>query len=182
MKGIDKTEQRGGQTKGELLRSRLPALVAASLLLIALVVAAVNLSGRLPDTVLQGKQAPHEEFPVMQLDEKAKQYTSAEAGGLTMSPGYTSVTIPAGASSVKMILLNPVSSAYNFSFEIILTDIGETIYTSGLVEPGMFIEDVTLTKGLAQGGYKATLQIRYYEPEGLTAVGGASIDFDLLVE
>ncbi|MCL2291643.1 MAG: hypothetical protein LBH62_08300 [Nitrososphaerota archaeon] len=120
------------------------------------------------------------------LDENAKNYTGADpisrsgdVPGIKI-PGYDTVTLPANTKNVKMILLNPEGNPCYFTFELIVK--GETYYLSNLVEPSKCIEDLTLTKPLAKGEYKATLQIRAYSlDENYTVMNGANVEFDLNV-
>ena len=66
-------------------------------------------------------------------------------------PGYPRITISADTKDVTMNLQNPEGNPCYFTFEIILTEGEETIYTSKLVEPGKAITDVTLSRALEKG-------------------------------
>jgi len=118
------------------------------------------------------------------IDESAKPFTGALPESMTTDgvkiPIIDSIEIPANTAEVQILLYNPVDNDSDFTFEIIID--GETLYLSGLVEPGMCVEDITLTKGLAQGEYKAILEIRAYAPGDFTQTGSASVEFDLLAE
>jgi len=95
-------------------------------------------------------------------------------------PGYGTVTLPAGKTDVKMILLNPEGNPCYFTFELVVD--GDTYYTSGLVEPSKYIEDLKLTKPLQKGEYKAVLKIRTYSlDESLTPMNSSNVKFDLVV-
>ena len=50
-------------------------------------------------------------------------------------PGYPSITIEADKKDVQMNLMNPEGNPCYFTFEIVLNDTDETIYTSKMVEP-----------------------------------------------
>ena len=113
------------------------------------------------------------------LDNNAKPYVGSD--NVILYPSIESATIPADTTDVKLLLLNPEGNAYNFTYEIVLAGTKETLYTSGLVEPGMCIDGVTLSKGLACGEYKALIQINGYEPDDFKAKTGAVIDFTLFV-
>ena len=44
-------------------------------------------------------------------------------------PGYPSITVDAGKDNVTMNLFNPEGNPCYFTFEIVLSDTGETIYS-----------------------------------------------------
>ena len=74
-------------------------------------------------------------------------------------PGYPRITISADTKDVTMNLQNPEGNPCYFTFEIILTEGEETIYTSKLVEPGkaeypavIKITTTSLTDGSAMNG------------------------------
>jgi len=122
-------------------------------------------------------------LPFMQMEEGVKPYTGAMPEHLTTEgvkiPGYTGFTILAETTDVQLLLFNPDGNECDLAFEIIVD--GETLYSSSRIEPGMCVEDVTLTRGLAQGEYKATLEIRAYEPEGIQT-SSTNVEFNLLAK
>ena len=97
-------------------------------------------------------------------------------------PDVKNVTIPADTTDAHILLFNSADNGYNLAFEIVLADSGETLYSSGLVEPGMCVEDIILSAGLVSGEYKAVLNVRIVEQESNTETGGASVEFVLLVK
>lgn len=96
-------------------------------------------------------------------------------------PDVGSVTIPADAQDVKIFLYNPEVNSCYLSFEIILKDYGESIYLSGLIKPGVRIEDVALLKGIEEGEYSAILRIRAYTLKGFSDLGSMDMEFCLNV-
>ena len=72
------------------------------------------------------------------LDSNAKTQTADDTGekptGIRI-PGYPSITIEADKKDVQMNLMNPEGNPCYFTFEIVLNDTDETIYTSKMVEP-----------------------------------------------
>jgi hypothetical protein len=110
-----------------------------------------------------------------QPDESAKPYAGAEPAMLTAEgvqiPDVKSVTIPADTAEVRILLFNPADNDCGLAFAITLADSGETLYASGLLKPGMCVEDIALSKGLPKGEYKATLAVAAYaagDPAGTT--------------
>ena len=71
-------------------------------------------------------------------DPNAKTQTADDTGekptGIRI-PGYPSITIEADKKDVQMNLMNPEGNPCYFTFEIVLNDTDETIYTSKMVEP-----------------------------------------------
>lgn len=51
-------------------------------------------------------------------------------------PGYPSITVPADTTDIEMNLENPAGNPCYFTFELVLKDTNETLYTSKMVEPG----------------------------------------------
>ena len=74
-------------------------------------------------------------------------------------PGYPSITVDAGKDNVTMNLFNPEGNPCYFTFEIVLSDTGETIYKSDMVEPGKAITNVKLQHPLAAGEHNAVIKI-----------------------
>ena len=97
-------------------------------------------------------------------------------------PGYPSITIPADTTDVTMNLMNPEGNPCYFTFEIVLTDTDEVLYTSKMVEPGKAITDVTLSKGLSAGEYPAVIRITTASLEDGSAMNGANVETVLKVE
>lgn len=122
----------------------------------------------------------------LELDEDAEEYTKSlpesdiSAAGIQI-PGYASITIPAETTQVEMALLNPERNPCYFTFEIVLDDTGETIYTSNMVEPSKYIKHVTLAEALQAGEYGATIKIRTYSLDDLTELNGANVQTVLVV-
>ena len=81
-----------------------------------------------------------------------------------------------------MNLQNPEGNPCYFTFEIILTEGEETIYTSKLVEPGKAITQITLSKELSAGEYPAILKISTAALDDGRAMNGANVETVLNVQ
>ena len=81
-----------------------------------------------------------------------------------------------------MNLQNPEGNPCYFTFEIILTEGEETIYTSKLVEPGKAITDVTLSRALEKGEYPAVIKITTTSLTDGSAMNGADVETVLLAQ
>lgn len=119
------------------------------------------------------------------LDPNAKAQTEQGSGdkpeGIRI-PGYPSITIKADQKDVEMNLMNPEGNPCYFTFEIVLNDTDETIYTSKMVEPGKAITDVTLKKAIPAGKYPATIKITTASLEDGSAMNGANVETVLVAQ
>lgn len=97
-------------------------------------------------------------------------------------PGYPSITISADKEEVTMNLMNPDGNPCYFSFEIVLSDTGESIYRSDMVEPGKVISSVKLKHGLAPGEYKAVIKISTASLTDGSAMNGANVETTLVAK
>ena len=97
-------------------------------------------------------------------------------------PGYPRITISADTKGVTMNLQNPEGNPCYFTFEIILTEGEETIYTSKLVEPGKAITDVTLSRALEKGVYPAVIKITTTSLTDGSAMNGADVETVLIAQ
>lgn len=118
------------------------------------------------------------------LDPNATALTAegAEKPGGNPIPGYPKITVPAGETKVKMNLKNPEGNPCYFTFEIVLTETEETIYTSKMVEPGKAITEVELTRALKPGEYPAVLKITTASLEDGSEMNGADVETVLVAE
>lgn len=119
------------------------------------------------------------------LDPNAKTQTAEDTAekptGIRI-PGYPSITIEADKKEVQMNLMNPEGNPCYFTFEIVLNDTDETIYTSKMVEPGKSITDVTLDKALAAGEYPATIKITTASLTDGSAMNGANVETTIIAQ
>lgn len=107
--------------------------------------------------------------------------TGGEAVGIKI-PGYPSIALPADTENVTVALLNPEGNPCYFTFELVLTDTGEVLYTSGMVAPGKVITDITLSRALSAGEYNATIRISTASLEDGSAMNGANVETVLIVQ
>ena len=97
-------------------------------------------------------------------------------------PGYPSITLPKDQQTVNVALLNPEGNPCYFTFELILTDTGETLYQSKLVPPGQAITEITMSKALPAGEYNATIKITTTSLADGSAMNGANVETVLIVK
>ena len=97
-------------------------------------------------------------------------------------PGYPSITLPANQKDVTVALLNPEGNPCYFTFELVLKDTDEVLYTSGLVPPGQVITNITLSRALSAGEYNAVIRISTTSLEDGSAMNGANVETVLIVQ
>lgn len=103
-------------------------------------------------------------------------------------PGWSSLDIPADTSEITVDFFNPEENAekYSLTFELRIPDKSEkgyeVLYTSGLVEPGLHIQKINLSRGLDAGVYDATIHVQPYRmDENHTATNNADLQTKLIV-
>ena len=72
----------------------------------------------------------------------------------------TQISFPNGTAEGQAYIDNISANHYNMTVQIVLDDTGETVYQSGGIRPGQYIENITLSKALPKGSYKATAIFR----------------------
>lgn len=106
---------------------------------------------------------------------------SGPAQGIAI-PGYPSIGLAAGTKDVRVTLLNPEGNPCYFTFELVLKDTGESLYTSKLVPPGKAVTNITLSRTLEPGDYDATIKITTSSLTDQTAMNGANVETVLIVK
>lgn len=104
-----------------------------------------------------------------------------EAVGIQI-PGYPSITIPADTKNVTVAFLNPEDNPCYFTFELVLKDTDEVLYTSKMVPPGQAIYEAELSRPLEKGEYNATIKITTASLEDGSAMNGADVETVLIVQ
>ena len=83
-------------------------------------------------------------------------------------PGWSTIVIPANTKDVTVDFMNPIENKdlYYLTFELRLlnnSDVGyEVLYKSGLVEPGLHIQKISLSRSLNVGEYDAIVHVQPY--------------------
>lgn len=96
--------------------------------------------------------------------------------------GFSSWHIPTEQTkNLPISLKNPEGNPCYFSFAIILTDTGETIYQSDMVPPGKSIRKVSISKPLTTGTYPAVIHITTNELETGRKMNSAKLNLTITV-
>lgn len=99
-----------------------------------------------------------------------------------MLPGLGTMELTTGQTHVEKVLLNPEGNPCYFRFRLVLKDTGETLYESGLVEPGKAIVNFDINKALEAGSYEAEVRIDTFSLEDVeTPLNGGVIAVTLEV-
>ena len=182
-KGTHETDSRGVT----LSKRTLIVLVIVSLLLIAGgIIIGLNWNnwfGDTPDTPA-GTEAFNPD-----IDPNAGDWTGGDlpdkgdgqSTGIQI-PGYPSITLPADTQTVSVALLNPEGNPCYFTFELVLRDTDEVLYSSKLVPPGQVISQITLSRALPAGEYDAIIRITTSSLEDGSAMNGADVVTTLIAE
>jgi len=125
---------------------------------------------------ISDKPIPLANSPFQQADENAKPYTGAEQ--IVIIPDIGNTVTAANDTELTMLLHNPEGNTYNFIFKIVLTETEETIFESGLVRPGMCIENPTLSTSIAKGEYNALVKIIFGLEESILP---GSVDIAIVI-
>ena len=123
------------------------------------------------------------------IDPNAGEFVEPErAPGVTI-PGFGSMTIPANTKELKGINLhNPTKNEgwYYLTFKLCLLDkngaVSEVLYESQLVPPGKYIQDITLSRGLAKGEYNAVMKVQPYRIADKSPTNNADLKMKIIVQ
>lgn len=104
-------------------------------------------------------------------------------------PGWGSLTLPANTTDVPVDFYNPEENQdlYYLTFEVRLPDASErgyeVLYESGLVAPGLHIQNIQLAHGLDAGTYNAVIHVQPYRiDEAKTPTNNADMNTELIIQ
>ena len=117
-------------------------------------------------TVFLAWYIPNNSEKIPGLDEAAVAYHIEgmvnEDPSRIMIPSLTTMALPAGQTEVEYVLFNPEGNPCYFRYQMVLSDTGETLYESGLIEPGTAVINWSLDRSLEPGTYEAEMRISTY--------------------
>ena len=133
------------------------------------------------------EQATATPAPQLEIDPNAGALITPEpepaAPGIAI-PGWGSITLPAGVTEAQTSPKNPDENEgwYYLTFEMRLKDTDEVIFTTGLVPPGQYCNQVTLTRELEAGEYEAIIMVQPYRISDQSPTNNADMETLLIVE
>jgi len=123
------------------------------------------------------------------VDPNASEFVVPELPPGVVIPGFGSMIIPANTKNIIGInLYNPIENDgwYYLTFTLCLLDkngeVLETLYESQLVPPGLYLQDIQLSRGLSKGQYDAVMHVQPYSIGDLTPTNNANINFTIIVK
>lgn len=87
-----------------------------------------------------------------------------------------------GEAEGNLRIENIPANHYAMTVEIVREDNGETVYKSGLINPGYFVENAKLDVALEKGVYKAVAVFTAYDPETRQEMGTAGANINLMIK
>lgn len=190
-----KTDWRDRDRSGRYTKNR-PAvvnyIVFGAMTCLALILAVIVIStvrNRGSEIFLGDDQVPLGEFnPGLAPGEGDFPFETAKTGAQTLLeygidfPVDDSITVPAGAEEIEILIANPARNSYYFTFELILEDTGELLYSSALVMPGMHIDGFRLNRALQKGEHGAALEVQVYEVGSFYEAAHMTVTFSIVAE
>ena len=103
-----------------------------------------------------------------------------DEGMLTFSINSTPV-FGSGTAGGNLMIENPDVNNNRFTVEITRDDTGETVYRSGALDPGQYIDDVPLDVALPAGEYACTATFSTFRIADDTPIGQAAAGLTITV-
>ena len=139
------------------------------------------------DSSLPMQDGVYQTADPMKPDPNAKPYGDVQAfpqnpapGNIVM-PGYSELRMHADTNVLKAVWINSEGNECYLRFTLKLSDTGETLYQSGLIAPGMAVEESLLSRTLSRGEYQAEILIEAFtlgdRPQPLNSMKAVSVSF-----
>jgi hypothetical protein len=96
-------------------------------------------------------------------------------------PGFSAMIFPKDRVSVQSVLVNPEENDCYFVYSFILMETGEELYRSGMIPPGMAVQEQTLSRPLAAGEYMLLVRVQTYSLEDKHEMNGVNMEVPLTV-
>ena len=94
----------------------------------------------------------------------------------------SAISFANGAAEGEARIENIQANHVDQKVSITLDDTGETVYESGALAPGQYIQTIKLSKDLDAGSYRATVLFTGYDRETHEKTGAAAAQVTLVVE
>ena len=173
---------------------RMQMLIALLAVVVLAVVAALVWKYAQPEAIPAATETPAPTVE-LQIDPNAGELvtpTPAPTEPGVAIPGWGSITLPAGVTEAATTLKNPEANEgwYYLTFELRLPTVDEetgeesyeVLFTTGLIPPGQYCNQVTLTRALEPGEYNVILHVQPYRMSDKTPTNNADTETVLIVE
>ena len=173
---------------------RMQMLIALLAVVVLAVVAALVWKYAQPEAIPAATETPAPTVE-LQIDPNAGELvtpTPAPTEPGVAIPGWGSITLPAGVTEAATTLKNPEANEgwYYLTFEMRLPTVDEetgeesyeVLFTTGLIPPGQYCNQVTLTRALEAGEYNVILHVQPYRMSDKTPTNNADTETLLIVE
>lgn len=189
----DAQRNRTRRSRHRQQRKRMQLLIALLAVVVLAAVAAVLIwQSTKPEAAPAASPAPTAE---LEIDPNAGELvtpTPAPTEPGVAIPGWGSITLPAGVTEAATTLKNPEANEgwYYLTFEMRLPTVDEetgeesyeVLFTTGLIPPGQYCNQVTLTRPLEAGEYNVILHVQPYRMSDKTPTNNADTETLLIVE
>lgn len=105
---------------------------------------------------------------------------SADKNADIQIPYYGDVYMEGGSDKIDMTLVNPKENDCYFVYTFILSDTGEEIYQSDLIEPGRALTEADLEDEVPAGTYKMDIRINTYTMDDQRTLNNAVVSTNLI--
>ena len=188
----DAQRNRTRRSRRRQRRRRMQLLIALVAVVVLAVVAVLIWQSTKPEAAPAASPAPTAE---LEIDPNAGELvtpTPAPTEPGVAIPGWGSITLPAGVTEAATTLKNPEANEgwYYLTFEMRLPTVDEetgeesyeVLFTTGLIPPGQYCNQVTLTRALEPGEYNVILHVQPYRMSDKTPTNNADTETVLIVE
>lgn len=122
------------------------------------------------------------------VDPNAGEYLRPEQAPGVAVPGYVSLTFPENTREIIGInLYNPEENEgwYYLTYHLYLVnengEITETLYESQLIPPGLYVPNITLSRGLPKGEYDAVMHVQPYRIADLSSTNNVNTRLTIII-
>ena len=99
--------------------------------------------------------------------------------------GWRSMLLPSGVTEVDTALNNPEENEglYYLTYQLSIKETGEVLFSTGLIPPGLYCTQVTLSRPLEKGEYECVVLAQPYRmTDPPTPTNNATFDVRVVVQ
>lgn len=170
------------QTSGVSLSSFLIGFLLALVICLAIAVVILFRKSDRPTDIAMSATARAES--ALRVDPNAGAQVTPTPVPSVKIPGWLNLTLPKDTLDAPAAFYNPSenSGLYYLTFELMLTETGETVFVTGLIPPGEYCNRIKLNRPLDAGSFPAILHVQPYYMDSLEETNSANMEILLTVE